>query len=48
MPQPMWRMRHIWMRYIGYATANVEDEARLDVTVQGFWGGHHQKTFFDV
>jgi len=30
-----------------YATANVEDEARLDVSVRGFWG-HHQKTFFDV
>ena len=31
-----------------YATANVEDEARLDVSVRGFWGGRHQKTFFDV
>jgi len=31
-----------------YATANMEDEAHLDASVQGFWGGHHQKTFFDV
>jgi len=31
-----------------YATANVEDEARLDVSAQGFWGDHHQRAFFDV
>ena len=31
-----------------FAMANVEDEARLDVSVSGFWGGNHQKTFFDV
>ena len=31
-----------------YATANVGDEACLDVSVQGFWGNHHQKAFFDV
>ena len=31
-----------------YATANVEDEARLDVSARGFWGGNHQRTFFDV
>ena len=28
-----------------YATANVEDEACLDVSVQGFWRNHHQKAF---
>ena len=28
-----------------YATANVEDGARLDVSVTGFWGGRHQKVF---
>jgi len=32
-----------------YATANVEDEACLDVSAQSFGkGGHHQKGFFDV
>ena len=31
-----------------YATANVEVEARLDVSVQGFWGNRHQKAFFDA
>ena len=31
-----------------FAAANVEDEARLDVSVRGFWGDNHQKTFFDV
>ena len=31
-----------------FATANVEDEARLDISSQGFWGNHHQKAFFDV
>jgi len=28
-----------------YATANVEDEARLHVSAQGFWGDHHQRAF---
>ena len=28
-----------------FATANVEDEARLDVSTRGFWGGNHQRTF---
>ena len=31
-----------------YATANREDGARLDVSAAGFWGGHHQRAFFDV
>ena len=31
-----------------YATANVEDGARLDISAAGFWGGQHQKAFFDV
>ena len=31
-----------------YATANVDDEARLDVSAHGFWGSRHQKAFFDV
>ena len=26
----------------------MEDEAHLDVSVQGFWGNCHQKAFFDV
>ena len=31
-----------------YTTANREDGARLDVSAVGFWGGHHQRAFFDV
>ena len=31
-----------------YATANVEDGARLDISAAGFWGGQHRKAFFDV
>ena len=31
-----------------YATANVEDGARLDISAAGFWGGRHQKAYFDV
>ena len=30
------------------ATANVEDGARLDISAAGFWGGRHQKAYFDV
>lgn len=29
-------------------TASTEDGARLDVTVNGFWGGRFEHTFFDV
>ena len=31
-----------------YATANVEDGALLDISAAGFWGGQHQKAYFDV
>ena len=31
-----------------YATANVEDHARVDVRARGFWGSNHQSAFFDV
>ena len=31
-----------------YATANVEEDAHLDVSARGFWVGHHQRTFFNV
>ena len=31
-----------------YSTAIAEDGARLDVSADGFWGGQHQRTFFDV
>ena len=34
--------------YLQYATANVEDKARLDVSARGFRGGRHQRSFFDV
>ena len=30
------------------ATANTDDGARLDISAAGFWGGHHQKAYFDV
>ena len=29
-----------------YATANVEDEARLDDSARGFWGCRYQGSFF--
>ena len=31
-----------------FSTAIVEDGARLDVSADGFWGGHHQRVYFDV
>jgi hypothetical protein len=31
-----------------YASANTEDNARVDVRVKGFWGSDHQSTFLDV
>jgi hypothetical protein len=31
-----------------YATAIVEDHARVDVRARGFWGSNHQSAFFDV
>jgi len=31
-----------------FATANREDEARVDVCAAGFWGCKYQKAFFDV
>ena len=31
-----------------YATANVEDGARLNISAAGFWGGRHQKAYSDV
>ena len=30
------------------ATATTEDEARLDISAQGFWGNRYQRAFFDV
>ena len=33
---------------VDYATANLEDGARVDVCVAGFWGSRHQKAYFDV
>ncbi len=29
-------------------TSNISEGARLDVSVKGFWGGRHEKTFIDV
>ena len=31
-----------------YATSTTEDEVRLDIRAQGFWGNRHQRAFFDV
>ena len=34
---------------LDYATANVEDGARLDnIAASGFWGGRFEESFFDV
>ena len=29
-------------------TANLDDGARLDIAANGFWGGRHERAFFDV
>ena len=31
-----------------YRSANVQDDARLDIKARGFWGERHQCAFFDV
>ena len=31
-----------------YRTASTDDEARLDVSAEGFWGHRFRKVFFDV
>ena len=33
---------------LSYHTANTGDDARLDVAVNGFWGGPFEKAFIDV
>ena len=33
---------------MAHRTSNVSEGARLDVSVKGFWGGRHEKTFLDV
>ena len=33
---------------LSYATPTKDDEARLDIRAQGFWGNRHQRAFFDV
>ena len=30
------------------ASAITEDGARLDIAASGFWGGHHERAFFDI
>jgi len=30
-----------------YKTANVQDGARLDISMNGFWGGHFEKCYTD-
>ena len=34
--------------HLPYATANRDDNARLDIKARGFWGTPHQCAFFDV
>ena len=29
-------------------TANTQDGIRLDIAASGVWGGHYEKTYFDV
>ena len=29
-------------------TSTTDDETRLDITANGFWGGRFQRTFYDV
>ena len=31
-----------------YGSANIQDDAHLDIEACGFWGERHQSTFFDV
>ena len=33
---------------LNYATSNSSEAARLDVAVNGFWGGRYEKSFLDV
>ena len=33
---------------LAHRTSNVSEGARLDVSVNGFWGGRHEKTILDV
>jgi len=30
------------------ASAITDEGARLDIAASGFWGGHHERAFFDV
>ena len=30
------------------ASSNVEDGAQLNISANGFWGGHCEKTYIDV
>ena len=34
--------------HMRYATANIDDLARLDIAADGFWGGPRERAFFDV
>ena len=31
-----------------HKTANIQDRARLDISVNGFWGGRYEKCYIDV
>ena len=43
-----YNLRRLTSESLQYATANVEDEAHLDVSAREFCGGCHQRGFFDV
>ena len=46
----MWRLSQCCNQSFHYAIANVEDEAHLDGSVQGFWGTncHHRAFYIDI
>jgi len=35
------------LRKVG-KTANVQDGTRLDISMNGFWGGHFEKCYTDI
>ena len=34
--------------FLQYKTANHDDNARLDIAANGFWGGQFERSYFDV
>ena len=48
----MCAQNHTYMSITGEhlsgASANTQDGARLDIAANGLWGGHFERTYFDV